>query len=122
MSGVNKIATDKSGEALRATRVRDALQGRSVVLIGMMGAGKSSIGRRLAQRLSLNFSDADHAIESAAGMSIPEIFAQHGEEEFRKGERRVIARLLSDGQMVIATGGGAFQAEETRLRIARCAP
>ena len=118
MSGVNKIATDKSGEALRATRVRDALQGRSVVLIGMMGAGKSSIGRRLAQRLSLNFSDADHAIESAAGMSIPEIFAQHGEEEFRKGERRVIARLLSDGQMVIATGGGAFQAEETRLRIA----
>ena len=115
---MNKIATDKSGEALRATRVRDALQGRSVVLIGMMGAGKSSIGRRLAQRLSLNFSDADHAIESAAGMSIPEIFAQHGEEEFRKGERRVIARLLSDGQMVIATGGGAFQAEETRLRIA----
>ena len=115
---MNKIATDKSGEALRATRVRDALQGRSVVLIGMMGAGKSSIGRRLAQRLSLNFSDADHAIESAAGMSIPEIFAQHGEEEFRKGERRVIARLLNDGQMVIATGGGAFQAEETRQRIA----
>ena len=115
---MNKIATDKSGEAMRATRVKDALQGRSVVLIGMMGAGKSSIGRRLAQRLGLNFSDADHAIESAAGMSIPEIFAQHGEEEFRKGERRVIARLLNDGQMVIATGGGAFQAEETRQRIA----
>jgi shikimate kinase / 3-dehydroquinate synthase len=118
MSGVNKIATDKSGEALRATRVREALQGRSVVLIGMMGAGKSSIGRRLAQRLALNFSDADNAIESAAGMSITEIFAQHGEEEFRKGERRVIARLLNDEQMVIATGGGAFQAEETRQRIA----
>lgn len=118
MSGVNKIATDKSGEAVQALRVKEALAGRSVVLIGMMGAGKSSIGRRLAQRLGLNFSDADHAIESAAGMSIPEIFAQHGEEEFRKGERRVIARLLNEGQMVIATGGGAFQAEETRQRIA----
>jgi shikimate kinase / 3-dehydroquinate synthase len=117
MSGVIKIATDQSGEAARAARVRDALHGRSVVLIGMMGAGKSSIGRRLAQRLALDFSDADHAIESAAGMSIPEIFTQHGEEEFRKGERRVIARLLNDGQMVIATGGGAFQAEETRQRI-----
>lgn len=115
---MNKIATDKSGEALRATRVREALQGRSVVLVGMMGAGKSSIGRRLAQRLALNFSDADNAIESAAGMSIPEIFAQHGEEEFRKGERRVIARLLNDEQMVIATGGGAFQSEETRQRVA----
>ena len=115
---MNKIATDKSGEAVQATRVKEALAGRSVVLIGMMGAGKSSIGRRLAQRLGLNFSDADHAIESAAGMSIPEIFAQHGEEEFRKGERRVIARLLNDGQMVIATGGGAFQSEETRQRIA----
>ena len=118
MSGVNKIVTDKTSEAMRATRVKEALQGRSVVLIGMMGAGKSSIGRRLAQRLGLPFADADHAIESAAGMSIPEIFAQHGEEEFRKGERRVIARLLNDGQMVVATGGGAFQAEETRQRIA----
>ncbi|MCX7316342.1 MAG: shikimate kinase, partial [Hyphomicrobiales bacterium] len=94
------------------------MAGRSVVLVGMMGAGKSSIGRRLAQRLNLPFADADHAIESAAGMSIPEIFAQHGEEEFRKGERRVIARLLGDGQTIIATGGGAFQSSETRERVA----
>ena len=118
MTGVNKLSGDKHGTGDRVERVKAALAGRSIVLVGMMGAGKSSIGRRLAQRLSLPFADADHAIESAAGMSIPEIFAQHGEEEFRKGERRVIARLLGDGQTVIATGGGAFQASETRERVA----
>jgi shikimate kinase/3-dehydroquinate synthase len=102
----------------RIARVRQGMGGRSLVLVGMMGAGKSSVGRRLAQRLGLPFADADTEIEAAAGMTVPEIFAQRGEEEFRKGERRVIARLLEQGATVIATGGGAYQAEETRARIA----
>ena len=83
----------------------------------MMGAGKSTIGRRLAARLRLPFLDADIEIEAAAGMSIPEIFAAHGEPYFRDGEARVIARLLDNGPAVIATGGGAFMREETRNRI-----
>ena len=83
-----------------------------------MGAGKSTVGRRLAQTLGLPFRDADHEIEAAAGMTIPEIFAIHGEDHFRDGERRVIARLLQEGPIVLATGGGAFMNEETRLRIA----
>jgi shikimate kinase len=94
-----------------------ALGGRSVVLIGMMGAGKSTIGRRLAARLRLPFLDADIEIEAAAGMSIPDIFETHGEPHFRDGEARVIARLLDSGPAVIATGGGAFMREETRNRI-----
>ena len=95
-----------------------ALGSRSVVLVGMMGAGKSTIGRRLAARLRLPFLDADIEIEAAASMSIPEIFATHGELYFRDGEARVIARLLDNGPAVIATGGGAFMREETRKRIA----
>ncbi len=91
---------------------------RSLVLVGLMGAGKSTVGRRLAQSLKLPFRDADHEIEAAAGMTIPEIFAIHGEDHFRDGERRVIARLLQDGPIVLATGGGAFMNEETRGRIA----
>jgi shikimate kinase len=91
---------------------------RSLVLVGLMGAGKSTVGRRLAQALKLPFRDADHEIEAAAGMTIPEIFATHGEEHFRDGERRVIARLLQEGPIVLATGGGAFMNEETRSRIA----
>jgi shikimate kinase len=88
------------------------------VLVGMMGAGKSTIGRRLAARLRLPFLDADIEIEAAhAGMTIPEIFATHGEPYFRDGEARVIARLLDGGPAVIATGGGAFMREETRNRI-----
>jgi shikimate kinase len=83
-----------------------------------MGAGKSTVGRRLAQNLHLPFRDADHEIEAAAGMSIPDIFSVHGEEYFRDGEKRVIARLLQEGPMVLATGGGAFMSEETRQRIA----
>jgi shikimate kinase len=94
------------------------LGARSLVLVGLMGAGKSTVGRRLAQKLGLPFRDADHEIEAAAGMTIPDIFAIHGEAHFRDGERRVIARLLQEGPMVLATGGGAFMNEETRARIA----
>ncbi len=101
-----------------ARRIREALGDRSIVLVGMMGAGKSSVGRRLAMRLGLPFSDADTAIEEAAGMPIPEIFAARGETEFRDGERRVIARLLAEGPRVLATGGGAYMSQETRDRVA----
>jgi shikimate kinase len=94
-----------------------ALGRRSVVLVGMMGAGKSSVGRRLAGRLDLPFVDADTEIEKAAGMSIPEIFSSHGEPYFRAGEARVIARLLEGGPQVLATGGGAFMNAETRAAI-----
>ncbi len=95
-----------------------ALGMRSVVLIGMMGAGKSTIGRRLSARLRLPFLDADTEIEAAASMSIPDIFETHGEPHFRNGEARVIARLLDSGPAVLATGGGAFMREDTRSRIA----
>jgi shikimate kinase len=94
-----------------------ALGARSVVLVGMMGAGKSSIGRRLAGRLGLEFVDADVEIEKAAGMSISDIFATRGEPEFRSGEARVIARLLDGGPQVLATGGGAFMNADTRACI-----
>ena len=94
-----------------------ALGSRSVVLVGMMGAGKSSIGRKLAQALEIPFVDADTEIEAAAGMTIPEIFASQGEPYFRAGEARVIARLLEGGPQVLATGGGAFIREETRQAI-----
>ena len=95
-----------------------ALGTRVLVLIGMMGAGKSSIGRRIAARLNLPFVDADLEIEAAhAGLTIPEIFARYGEPYFRDGEVRVIARLLEGGPSVLATGGGAFMREETRQRI-----
>ncbi len=98
--------------------IKSALGARSVVLVGMMGAGKSTIGRRLSARLGLSFLDADAEIELAhAGMPIPEIFAAHGEPYFRDGEARVIARLLDSGPAVIATGGGAFLRQETRDRI-----
>jgi len=94
-----------------------ALGKRAIVLIGMMGAGKSTVGRRLAARLGLGFVDADVEIESAAGMSIPDIFAAHGEQAFRDGEVRVIARLLDGAPNVIATGGGAWMRPDTRERI-----
>jgi shikimate kinase len=93
------------------------LGGRSVVLVGLMGAGKTSIGRRLAEILGLPFVDADQEIEAAAGKSIPDIFAEHGEAHFRDGEKRVIARLLDSGNQVLATGGGAFMNAETRESI-----
>jgi len=90
---------------------------RSIVLIGLMGAGKSSVGRRLAARLGLPFVDADNEIEAAAGCSVPEIFALHGEAAFRDGERRVIARLLDGPRQVVATGGGAILDADTRDKI-----
>ncbi|MGJ4880736.1 MULTISPECIES: shikimate kinase [unclassified Bradyrhizobium] len=90
---------------------------RLIVLVGMMGVGKSTVGRRLAARLRLPFVDADTEIETAAGMTIPEIFESRGEDYFRNGEARVIARLLENGPAVLATGGGAFMREETRRRI-----
>ena len=94
-----------------------ALGSRSLVLVGMMGAGKSSIGRRLAGRLGLPFIDADSEIESAAGMTISEIFDKHGEPYFRAGESRVIARLLENGPQVLATGGGSLMDAHTRALI-----
>jgi shikimate kinase len=98
---------------LESAAVR-ALGSRSLVLVGMMGAGKSSIGRRLAGRLGIPFIDADTEIESAAGMTISEIFGKHGEPYFRAGEARVIARLLDKGPQVMATGGGAVMDQNTR--------
>jgi len=94
---------------------------RSIVLVGLMGSGKSAIGRRLAARLGMNFVDADAEIEAAAGMSIKDIFEVHGEDAFRDGERRVIARLLGEPAHVLATGGGAFMNTETRRLIKKTA-
>jgi shikimate kinase len=105
------------GLADHHANVAAALGRRSIVLVGMMGAGKSSIGRRLAARLVIPFSDADAEIEEAAGMSVEDIFETHGEPSFRSGEARVIARLLENGPQVLATGGGAFVNPETRARI-----
>ena len=93
------------------------LRARTLVLVGMMGAGKSSVGKRLAQVLDLPFKDADEEIERAAGLTIPEIFTLRGEAEFREGERRVIARLLDEPAHVLATGGGAFVNAETRALV-----
>jgi shikimate kinase len=90
---------------------------KTVALVGMMGAGKSSIGRRLAARLATPFRDADSEIETAAGCSISEIFERYGEAAFRDGERRVIARLMTEPPHVLATGGGAFMDPETRARL-----
>lgn len=106
-----------SASATQDAEISAALGTRSIVLVGMMGAGKSTIGRRLSARLRLPFLDADFEIEAAAGMSIPDIFEAHGEPHFRDGEARVIARLLDNGPAVLATGGGAFLREETRNRI-----
>lgn len=106
--------------ALRKARAEDLaerLAGRPVVLVGMMGAGKTTVGRRLAARLKRPFLDSDEEIEKAAQMSIPEIFEQRGEPEFRAGETRVIARVLKTQNVVLATGGGAFVHPETRALV-----
>ena len=110
-------AVQKPAESGLDSAVVRALGGRSIVLVGMMGAGKSSIGRRLASRLGIPFIDADAEIESAAGMTIPEIFEKHGEPYFRAGEARVIARLLDNGPQVLATGGGSVMDPQTRALI-----
>src|ERR1700716_4543625 len=112
-----ETASPASSNSSQEAEISAALGTRSIVLVGMMGAGKSTIGRRLSVRLRLPFLDADTEIEAAAAMSIPDIFESHGEPHFRDGEARVIARLLDNGPAVIATGGGAFLREETRRRI-----
>jgi shikimate kinase len=99
--------------------IRAALGDRSIVMVGMMGCGKSAVGRRLAAKLGLPFVDADEEIEKAAGKSIEDIFTEHGEAYFRDGERKVLARLLRSGPQVLATGGGAFMNAETRAAIAQ---
>jgi len=114
---MSDLASQAPTSAPHDAEITAALGRRSIVLVGMMGAGKSTIGRRLAGRLRLPFLDADIEIEAAAGMSIPDIFETHGEPHFRDGEARVIARLLDNGPAVLATGGGAFMREETRNRI-----
>lgn len=106
-----------SVERASAAAILSLLGSRSIVLVGMMGVGKSSIGRRLAARLGVPFVDADAEIEKAAGMSVADIFARHGEVDFRSGEARVIARLLDGGPQVLATGGGAVMNADTRTAI-----
>jgi shikimate kinase len=111
---------NRSDPALRQARAEDLAQrlaGKPVVLVGMMGAGKTTVGRRLAARLNRHFLDSDEEIEKAAQMTIPEIFEQRGEPEFRAGETRVIARVLKDEGVVLATGGGAFVNPETRALV-----
>ena len=117
---VNSASPAESGEAIPAPNAQAILAGlgdRLIVLVGMMASGKTSVGRLLAQRLALPFMDADHEIETAARMTVPEIFAKHGEADFRSGEKRVIARLLRTGPAVLATGGGAFMNDETRASV-----
>ena len=114
------MSEEEAGEPIEA-RLRRALGLRSIVLVGLMGAGKSTVGRRLASRLGLIFKDADLEIEAAAGLTIPDIFAIYGEPSFRDGEARVISRLLRAGPLVLATGGGAYLRESTRVRIAESA-
>ena len=107
------------GEAQSLNAIKSALGDRSVVMVGLMGCGKSAVGRRLAARLGLPFVDADEEIEKAAGQSIEDIFTEQGEVFFREGERKVLARLLRSGPQVLATGGGAFINPDTRAAIAQ---
>ncbi|NGP16327.1 MULTISPECIES: shikimate kinase [Devosia] len=109
--------TEGGARQSRARALANRLGGRPLVLVGMMGAGKTTVGRRLANRLGRSFIDSDEEIERAAQMTIPEIFEQRGEPEFRAGEMRVIARLLKENDVVLATGGGAFVNPETRALV-----
>jgi shikimate kinase len=101
-----------------AKTIREALGNKSIVLVGLMGAGKSTVGKKLASLVELPFFDADHEIEKVSTMTIPELFEAYGEAEFRDLERRVIARMLEEGPIVLATGGGAYMNEQTREAIA----
>lgn len=107
----------KTATASEIEDTKTALGKRAIVLVGLMGAGKTSVGRRLAEKMDLPFVDADHEIEVAAGKTVAEIFSDDGEDYFREGERRVIARLLENGCQVLATGGGAYMNQETRDSI-----
>ncbi len=109
--------TETAARSTRAKALVERLGGRPLILVGMMGAGKTTVGRRLAARLGRRFLDSDEEIEKAAQMTIPEIFAQRGEPEFRAGEMRVISRLLKENDLVLATGGGAFVNPETRALV-----
>ncbi len=120
MTGSRRLAERKKElTPERLAEIREALGRKSIALIGLMGAGKTAVGRRLANRLDIPFADVDDEIELAAGKSISEIFADHGEAYFRQGERKVIARLLGSGPQVLATGGGAYMNAETRANIAK---
>lgn len=112
------VAVDNDTPPVPQVGLVERLGARSIVLVGLMGAGKTTIGRRLATRLGLAFQDADHEIERVAKMTIPDLFAKYGEPEFRRLEKRVVTRLLAEeGRIVLATGGGAFMNEETRRQI-----
>lgn len=113
----HRTAEQNSDRDRQLAEIRRSLGKNSLVLIGLMGAGKSAVGRRLAASLNLPFTDADSEIEAAAGQSISEIFTEHGEAYFRTGERKVIARLLENGPQVLATGGGAYMDPDTRTAI-----
>ncbi len=104
-------------EPARLEEIVNRLAGRSIVMIGLMGCGKSAIGKRLAAKLSIRFVDADEEIERVAGMTISDIFTKYGEAHFRDRETKVITRLLTEGPQVLATGGGAFMSAETRAAV-----
>ena len=110
---------DETAPRPEAAAIKAMLGKRSLVLVGLMGAGKSTIGKRVAQMLGVPFVDADTEIEAASRMTIPELFDRYGEPEFRDLERRVIRRILRTGPKVLATGGGAFMNEQTRKAITR---
>lgn len=118
MSSFDENEAERDSSEAHAPMARSSGLTRTVALVGLMGAGKTSIGRRLANHIGARFRDADVEIEEAAGMSIPEIFDAYGEPSFRAGERRVIQRLLNDPPHVLATGGGAFIDDEIRAAIA----
>lgn len=117
MDGPQSSTPGADDGAATLSRGETPLIERSIVLVGLMGAGKTTVGRRLAKALGLPFIDADAEIAVAAGLSISEIFARHGEEEFRRGERQVLARLLAGPVCVLATGGGAFMDASTRALV-----
>jgi len=111
-AGIDRAGTDRAGT------VRERLGERAIVFVGLMGAGKTAIGRRLAQMLDLPFVDSDHEIEAVSRMTVPELFERYGEPEFRALEQRVIGRLLREGPRVVSTGGGAFMNAQTREAVA----